>query len=181
MLRLPELVGSPLSINAIREDIQVSHKTVAHWLLILERMYSIFRLSPFGSPKVRAVKKMQKHYHYDWTLVQENSRRFENMVAVHLLKWVNYEQDTAGRNLDLRYFQDAEGREIDFVVTENNKPIMAIECKWQNRDFSKALSYFRRNFSACKVWQISAQEVEEYLTGDNIEVCSALAFLRALV
>ena len=29
MLRLPELVGSPLSINALREDLQVSHKTVA--------------------------------------------------------------------------------------------------------------------------------------------------------
>ena len=27
-LRLPELVGSPLSVNALREDLQVSHKTV---------------------------------------------------------------------------------------------------------------------------------------------------------
>lgn len=48
MLRLPELVGSPLSINAIRENLQVSHKTVAHWLQILERLYAIFRLSPFA-------------------------------------------------------------------------------------------------------------------------------------
>ena len=27
-MRLPELVGSPLSINALREDLQVSHKAV---------------------------------------------------------------------------------------------------------------------------------------------------------
>ncbi len=32
MLRLPELVGSPLSINALREDLHVSHKTAAGWL-----------------------------------------------------------------------------------------------------------------------------------------------------
>src|SRR5205823_3348757 len=38
MLRLPELVGSPLSINAVREDLQVSHKTIATWLHVLERL-----------------------------------------------------------------------------------------------------------------------------------------------
>jgi predicted AAA+ superfamily ATPase len=34
-LCLPALVGSPLSINALREDLQLSHKTVALWLQIL--------------------------------------------------------------------------------------------------------------------------------------------------
>jgi len=42
--RLPALVGSPLSINGLREDLQVAHKTVANWLDILERLYSVFRL-----------------------------------------------------------------------------------------------------------------------------------------
>ena len=81
-------VGSPLSINALREDLQVAHKTVANWLQILERLYAIFRLSPFGAPRIRAVKKEQKHYHWDWSLVPEPSLRFENLVAGHLLKWV---------------------------------------------------------------------------------------------
>lgn len=30
--RLPDQVGSPLSINAVREDLQVNHKTATHWL-----------------------------------------------------------------------------------------------------------------------------------------------------
>ncbi|MFM8453849.1 MAG: ATP-binding protein, partial [Gammaproteobacteria bacterium] len=71
VLRLPELVGSPLSINALREDLQVSHKAVSNWLEILERMYCIFRLTPLGGPKIRAVKKEKKHYHLDWSLVTE--------------------------------------------------------------------------------------------------------------
>jgi hypothetical protein len=29
-LRLPELVGSPLSVNALREDLQVAHTTLAN-------------------------------------------------------------------------------------------------------------------------------------------------------
>ena len=44
--RLPALIGSPLSINALREDLQVAHKTVAKWLDIFERLYHIFRLFP---------------------------------------------------------------------------------------------------------------------------------------
>jgi len=45
MMRLPDLVGSPLSINALREDLQVSHKTLSRWLLALERLYALFRIS----------------------------------------------------------------------------------------------------------------------------------------
>ena len=52
MLRLPELVGSPLSLNALREDLQISHKTLSSWVAVLERMYAIFRLSPIGAPQI---------------------------------------------------------------------------------------------------------------------------------
>src|SRR5437667_8749867 len=39
MAELPRRVGSPLSINALREDLAVSHKAVAGWLAMLERLY----------------------------------------------------------------------------------------------------------------------------------------------
>ncbi len=44
-LRLPDLVGSPLSINSLRGDLQVSHKTVDRWIGILENLYLIPTLS----------------------------------------------------------------------------------------------------------------------------------------
>jgi predicted AAA+ superfamily ATPase len=125
MMRLPELVGSPLSLNALREDLQVSHKTVDLWVRILERLYALFRVPPFGAPKIRAVKKEQKHYHFDWTLVAAPGARFENVVAAHLLKWVHLEEDARGRDLELRYFRDVDGREVDFVVLENRRPILS--------------------------------------------------------
>jgi predicted AAA+ superfamily ATPase len=56
MAALPERVGSPLSINALREDLGVAHTTVARWLDVFERVYAIFRLPPLGAPKLRAVK-----------------------------------------------------------------------------------------------------------------------------
>jgi predicted AAA+ superfamily ATPase len=127
--RLPDLVGSPLSVNALREDLQVGHPTVESWLAVLERTYSIFRLAPLGLARVRAVKKERKHYQMDWSLVATDAARFENLVACHLLKWVQFEEDTQGRDLELRYFRDRDGREVDFVVTENRKPILLVEAQ----------------------------------------------------
>jgi predicted AAA+ superfamily ATPase len=46
-IALPARVGSPLSINGLREDLQVGHATVARWLDVLERLYAIFRIAPF--------------------------------------------------------------------------------------------------------------------------------------
>ncbi len=181
MLRLPDLVGSPLSLNAIREDLQVSHKAVARWLTILERLYAVFRLSPLGAPKIRAVKKEQKHYHMDWSLVPEASFRFENLAASHLLKWVHYEQDVKGRDLDLRYFRDVDGREVDFIVTEQKRPIFAVECKWSDVEIDRGLRYFKERFPHCEAFQISATGRKDYVNDLGISVIPALKFLQGLI
>lgn len=36
---------------------QIDHKTAERWLQILENLYVCFRVSPYGPPRVRAVKK----------------------------------------------------------------------------------------------------------------------------
>ena len=181
MIRLPALVGSPLSINALREDLQVSHRAVSNWLDILERLYALFRLPPFGAPSIRAVKKEQKHYHFDWALVENPAFRFENLVASHLLKWVHFQQDSQGADLELRYFRDVDGREVDFIVVEKNKPLWAIECKWADDEIGKGLAYFKQRFPKCETWQISAVGKKDYVSGKGIHVCQARKFLKKLI
>ncbi|MBI2894106.1 MAG: ATP-binding protein [Deltaproteobacteria bacterium] len=181
MIRLPDLVGSPLSLNALREDLQVSHKTVDLWVRILERLYAVFRLAPFGGPRIRAVKKEQKHYHFDWTLVRDAGPRFENLVAVHLLKWVQLEEDSRGRDLELRYFRDVDGREVDFVVLEDRRPISLIEAKVGDDQVSRGLRYLKERFPSAQAWQISATGSKDFVTPDGIRVCPAPVLLRDLV
>lgn len=182
LIRLPNLVGSPLSLNSIREDLQVSHHTVRRWLDILERLYAIFRLPPFGGPQIRAVKKEQKHYHYDWTLVQDKSLRFENLVAGHLLKWVSYKRDTEGETLELRYFRDIDRREVDFVITdEMGIPKQFVECKWNDGPVSPHLKYLQKKFPGTQCFQISAIGKKDYETVEGIRVCSAVKYLSTLV
>lgn len=179
--RLPELVGSPLSINALREDLRVSHKTVSNWLQILERLYLIFRIPPFGAPRIRAVRKEQKHYHFDWSLIADSPARYENLVASHLLKWTHFIQDTQGRDVELRYFRDVDQREVDFVITENRRPIRMIECKWSDSPVDRGLRYLKARFPDCRAWQISAIGTKDYVTPEGIRVTNALTLLRSLV
>ena len=180
-VRLTDLVGAPLSVNALREDLQVSHGAVARWLDVLERLYAIVRVPPFGAPAIRAVKKAQKHYHYDWIQVRDAGARFENLVAMHLLKWVHHEQDVRGRDLALRYFRDAAGREVDFVVTDRDAPTHLIEVKWSDRPVSKDLRYLHARFPDAAAIQISAVGADDYRTPEGIRVQPALPFLRSLI
>jgi hypothetical protein len=181
VLRLPELVGSPLSLNALREDLQISHKTLSHWADILERLYSIFRLMPFGTDRIRAVKKERKHYHYDWTLIADKAKRFENLVASHLLKWTCFLEDTQGRDMELRYFRDIDGREVDFVILEDRQPILFVECKWSDEEVSRHLYYLHQRFPDVSVWQIHADGQKDYQTPEKIRVAPAHVFLRQLI
>ncbi len=176
-IRLPELVGSPLSLNALRQDLQVSHQSISRWLIMLESLYVVFRIYPFGAPKIRAVKKEAKHYHFDWTVIDEESYRFENLVACHLLKWCHFKQDYEGHDIELRYFRDIDRREVDFVIVKNNKPIRFIECKLKGKEINPALKYLKQRFPDVYAVQISLHREDDFVTKEGIHICPAEKYL----
>lgn len=181
VLRLPDLVGSPLSLNGLREDLQVSHQSISRWMQMLENLYMVFRIYPFGAPKIRAVKKESKHYHLDWTVVSDMGSRFENLVACHLLKWIFFLQDTEGRNTELRYFRDIDKREVDFVIVENGVPLHFIECKSSGKTQSPSLRYLKVRFPDVAATQVTLETDIDVTTKDGIRICSADRFLEILV
>jgi predicted AAA+ superfamily ATPase len=122
-----------------------------------------------------------KHYQMHWSLVTNDAARFENLVASHLLKWVHYEQDSAGRDSDVRYFRDVDRREVDFVVTDRGRPIKLVECKWSDADIDSGLRYLHAKYPSVEAWQISAVGTKDYQTPDDIRVAPAIELLKALI
>lgn len=172
---LPDRVGSPLSRRSLSEDLEVSPHTVEHWLKILESVYYCYRISPFGSPKIRAVKKEQKLYLWDWSTVQSEGFRFENMVASHLLKYCHYIEDTEGESMELRYLRDTDQREVDFVVLKNKKPLFAVECKTGEKQISKSIIYFKERTKIPVFYQVHLG-TKDYVSGDRVRVIPFLKF-----
>ncbi len=179
--RLPEIAGGILSISGLSEDLQVAHKTLSKWIQALERLYAIFRIAPFGPPKVKAVKKEQKLYFYDWNALDNEALRFENFVAVHLLKWVHYQQDTLGRNLDLRFYRDKADREVDFVVLEGVKPILFVECKLSDAPITRGLKYLKGRYKTVDAFQVHLSGKKEFVDENGIEVKNVTHLLKDLV
>ncbi len=180
MLHIPECVGSTLSLNSLREDLEVSFKAVKHWVAVLEKLCYIYRIPPFASKKLRALKKEQKAYLYDWSLPTDRAAQFENLVAGHLIKWVHYQQDVLGERFELHYFRDVDKREVDFVVTLGGKPVQAIECKLTDDTIWPPLKYFKQKFPEVQAIQLCLEPKREYAR-DGVEVRAALGFLRGLV
>ena len=165
---LPVRVGSPLSILALSEDLQVSHQSVVRWLEILERLYVCHRIPPFGAPRIRAVKKENKLYLWDWSQVPEAGPRFENLVAGQLLKYCHFQADTQGYAMELRYIRDTDGREVDFVVLRDGRPMFAVECKVGEREVSRSLTYFKARVPIPRWYQVHLGETDRLAQGVRI-------------
>lgn len=151
---LPSRVGSPLSLKSLAEDLEVSDKTVKRWVQILDSLYYCYLIAPFGSPKIKAIKKAKKLYLWDWSQVEDPGCRFENMVASHLLKLCDYWQDVLGYKTELRYIRDESGKEVDFVVLRDRKPLFAVECKLSDTDISPSLLTFKAKLDIPKWYQV---------------------------
>lgn len=151
---LPNKVGSPLSYNAIATDLQSSPKSIQSWIDILDNLYYCFRIAPYGTAKVRAVKKENKLYLWDWSTIKEKDIQFENMVASHLLKYCHLQEDYFGHKMELRFLRDRDKREVDFVVIKNNEPLFAVECKIKDKDLSPHLKYFSERTPINKFFQV---------------------------
>ena len=151
---LPNRIGSPLSVKKLKELLQVAHETIERWIKIFERMYYCFRIPPYGPPKVRAVKKEQKLYLWDWSIVPESGPKFENFVASQLLKYCHFLEDTEGFDMELRFLRDTDKREIDFVVLKQGLPMFAVECKTGEKNINPSLFYFKERTHIPKFYQV---------------------------
>ncbi|MBI3818575.1 MAG: ATP-binding protein [Planctomycetes bacterium] len=164
--RLSEIVGSVLSINNLREDLEVAFETVKSWIVILEKLYACFRLAPYGPPRIKAVRKGQKLYLWDWARVEDPGSRFENFVALHLLRFQHWCEDVEGANVELRYFRNTVGKEVDFVLLKNRKPWIAIEAKQSDQTLSDGLRYLLERVEFPFAFQISRSGAKNFRHAD---------------
>lgn len=152
--RLETTVGSPLSLNSLREDLEVAFGTIKRWVDILERLDAIFRIAPFGPPRIKAIKKEQKLYFWDWRRVEDPYARYENLLAMHLYRCIDWLRDVHGQKAELRYFRTREGHEVDFVVMLGGKPWMAVEAKYTASGLAPGLKYFAERVAIPYAFQV---------------------------
>jgi predicted AAA+ superfamily ATPase len=138
-------------------------------------MYYCFQISPFGTSKIRAVKKEQKLYLWDWSQIEQPGPRFENMVASHLLKFCHFHEDIHGEKMELRYIRNVDKKEVDFVVLKNKKPLFAVEAKLNFQGLEPSIPYFCERLPIERLYQVHLNEGQKQVS-DKITICSFADF-----
>lgn len=172
---LPSKVGNPLSVQSLREDLEVAHDTVSRWLKYLNELFYFFEVKPWSKSIPRSLKKEGKIYLYDWTEIENPGVQFENLLACHLLKACNYWTDTGEGDFALFYLRNKEKQEIDFLIVKNKKPWLCLESKLSetqidHRSVDKFISH-----THCPYVQVVFRPGLWHAENDKLVISAALA------
>ncbi len=149
----------------LAKKIRVSVDTISRWIEILESFYFCFTIKPWTKNITRSLLKEPKIYLWDWSIIKDEGAKLENFVASHLLKAVHFWTDQGFGEYKLHYLRDLEKREVDFIVTKNDKPWFLVEVKKSNNHrINKNLAIFQRQTNAPHAFQISFEA--DYIDND---------------
>lgn len=176
---LPERVGSPLSLNALREDLGVAFGTVQTWLATLDRLYYLFELRPYAGKLARALRREGKVYLFDFTTIDDPARRFENLVAIHLRKLCDAWTDWGYGDFRLSYVRDKEGHEVDFLIADGARPHALVEAKLTETSIDPSLVYYRDRLRPLHAVQVVRQGVRSRTGGANNVMCLPASWFLA--
>ncbi|MBI4744392.1 MAG: ATP-binding protein [Actinobacteria bacterium] len=172
-------VGSPVSYASIARDVNASPTTIIKYIQILEALYIIFRITPYSKNIARSILKEPKIYFFDNGLVVgDDGVKFENFVALSLLKHIFGKIDYEGENFELRYLRTKNGKEVDFCLTNNNQIVEVIEAKIRDSSISQNLKYFCEKYRLKGVQIV--KELKREKTIREIDVFKADSYLKKL-
>jgi len=117
---------------------------------------------------------------FDWSEVEDEGARFENLIASHLLKLVQYLNEYEGYKTSLLYLRNVDKKEVDFLVTVNKKPWFCVEAKLNETNPSPSLFYFKERLNIHYTYQVIKKQNVDILK-DKVRVISADRFLTSLI
>jgi predicted AAA+ superfamily ATPase len=174
-----------LSYQSLARDLDLSPKTVQKYVDILVALHIVFLVAPYHRNIARALSKAPKLYFYDWAYVKGDAGAiFENLIATSLLKHTHFLADTTGQVQTLHFVQTTSGKEIDFVLANNEGNLeQAIEVKWADSKPAYALREILELHPNAKAIQLVYQLGTPYVpdpANPRLEVHPAAQWLNQL-
>jgi len=121
--------GTLVNYTDLSNKIDVGVNTIKRWITALKNFYFCFTIKPWHKNIQRSLLKEPKIYLWDWVEIKDTGMRVENFVACHLLKAIHFWNDMGFGDFGLYFIRDKEKREVDFLVTKNEKPWLLLEVK----------------------------------------------------
>ncbi len=125
------LISEQLNYKTLSDTAEISQPTAKEWVKLLEGLGIIYLLQPYANNALKRLTKTPKLYFCDTGLAAHLSmwltpaalmngaasgHYFENHIIIEMLKNYSYSKT----KVNLSYYRDANAKEIDVFVEENN-------------------------------------------------------------
>jgi uncharacterized protein len=179
---IPSRVGSPFSINNLAQDLKVAFDTVKNWMFLFDAFYLTFRISPWTEKISRSILKEKKVYLFNYPVIDDEAARFENLVAVELLRAVETWKDHGRGDFALSYLRDKDKQEVDFLITKNNRPVFMLEAKLSGDRPSPGIIKFQDTLNIPAIQLVKKDNIKKIYKNkkNNILVITSHKWLSAL-
>jgi len=167
---LPSKIGNPLSMASLARDIHVSFDSVRSWIEIFENFFMVFRIPPWSQKISRAITKEKKLYLFDYASIESPSAKFENMVALELFRAISNWNALGHGNFSLHYLRNREKEEVDFLLLNNNNPILLIETKLSDDNAAKSLIKFQKVLNIPAVQLVNKNDICKIVSNGNLKI-----------
>lgn len=101
-------------------------------------------LRPWHKSVAKAIKKEKKLYFFDWSLLHDQGSRFENLIAIALLRMAARFTEKGMGSYEIRYIRDREKREVDFTLVKDNEPVALFEAKESETGIDKSGMFYSK-------------------------------------
>jgi predicted AAA+ superfamily ATPase len=177
--------GGLYEVTRTASALGISRPTIESHLRAMETTHAITLLRPFHGEGQKELVKMPKVYGFDTGFVaycrgweplrpDEYGHLWEHVVLEYLQAHLS--------DRSVRFWHDAGGREIDFVIPRDRARVDTIECKWSPDRFeATALKVFRSFYPHGANYLMSPLSAEGYVRqygGINVYVCNPEGWRR---
>ncbi|MFH0791353.1 MAG: ATP-binding protein [Candidatus Omnitrophota bacterium] len=158
--------GGIFEANHFAAPCEASRTTISNYLKVMEATYVAYVIRPFSSRRQNEIISAPKVYGFDtgfvcyyrgWHELRDDDMGYlwEHFVLNELFAYRQIR--------DVYYWRDKQGHEIDFVINQRGKPILAIECKWRDKEFDPVnVKVFLKHYDKAQVCVVSHNVNQPY-------------------
>lgn len=176
--------GQILNRTTLAKKLQVSIQTINRWLDTLQQFYYAFTVFPWSTNIPHSLVKEPKVYLTDWSLVEDPGVRFENLVACHLKKSVDFWNEQGQGEFDIYFLRDKRQREVDFLITREAQPWLMIETKTSEQSLTSSMHYYQEKTKVPFAFQVTKEMPYidyDCFAREGIFIVPATTFLSQLI
>ena len=145
----------------------VSRTTITKYLAALEATSAILVIRPYSTRKPVEIVTAPKTYAFDtgfFCFFRGGHELREEDYPTLWKHWVLNETCSRFQALEVQYWRNKRGQEVDFVLVTPTLGIVALDCRWKAGDFESGnLQAFRRHYPEGPNWVVCGDVVQGYV------------------